>query len=50
MELELTATTNLERSTIKDANSAKMHNEHNPNVEHDNVQILSEDTEFNMVR
>lgn len=47
MELELTATTNLERSTIKDANSAKMHNEHNPNVEHDNVQILSEDTELN---
>lgn len=47
MELELTATTNLERSTIKDANSAKMHNQHDPNVEHDNVQILSEDTELN---
>lgn len=47
MELELTATTNLERFTIKDANSAKMHNQHDPNVEHDNVQILSEDTELN---
>lgn len=47
MELELTATTNLERSTIKDANSAKMHNQHDLNVEHDNVQILSEDTELN---
>lgn len=47
MELELTATTNLERATIKDANSAKMHNQHDPNVKHDNVQILSEDTELN---
>lgn len=47
MELELTATTNLERSTIKDANGAKMHNQHDPNVAHDNVQILSEDTELN---
>lgn len=47
MELELTATTNLERATIKDANGAKMHNQHDPNVEHDNVQILSEDTELN---
>lgn len=47
MKLELTATTNLERATIKDANSAKMHNQHDPNVEHDNVQILSEDTELN---
>nr|CRY97043.1 hypothetical protein [uncultured prokaryote] len=47
MELNLTATTNLQRATIKDANSAQMHNEHDPNVKHSNVQIVKEDTELN---
>lgn len=47
MELNLTATTNLQRATIKDANGAQMHNEHDPNVKHSNVQIVKEDTELN---
>ena len=47
MIVELTATTDLQRATIKDANSARMHNEHDPNVNHENVQIIKEDTELN---
>lgn len=47
MELELTATTNLQRATIKDANGAEMHNKHDPEVKHKNVQIVKEDTELN---
>ena len=47
MELNLTATTNLQRATIKDANGAQMHNEHDPNVKHSNIQIVKEDTELN---
>lgn len=47
MQLDLTATTDLQRSTIKDANGAKKHNEHDPNVNHENVQIIKEDTKLN---
>jgi hypothetical protein len=47
MELNLTATTNLQRATIKDANGAQMHNQHDPNVKHSNVQIVKDDTELN---
>lgn len=47
MEMELTVTTNLQRSTIKDANGARMHNAHDPHVKHDNVQILPEYTHLN---
>ena len=37
MNIDLTATVDLKRSNIKDANSAQMHNKHDPNVKHDNV-------------
>lgn len=47
MQLEVTATTNLQRATIKDANGARMHNEHDPNVKHSNIQIIPEDTPLN---
>lgn len=47
MELNLTATTNLQRATIQDANGAEMHNKHDPNIKHSNVQIIKEDTELN---
>ena len=47
MNMEFTVTTDLQRSTIKDANSVEKHNEHDPNVKHDNVQIIKEDTELN---
>lgn len=47
MNIDLTATVDLKRSSIKDANSAQMHNKHDPNVKHDNVQIIKEDTELN---
>lgn len=47
MNIELTATTDLQRSTIKDANGAQMHNKHDPNVNHENVQIIKENTELN---
>ena len=47
MNIDLTATVDLKRSNIKDANSAQMHNKHDPNVKHDNVQIIKEDTELN---
>ena len=47
MQLDVTSTTNLQRATIKDANGAQMHNQHDPNVNHENVQIIKEDTELN---
>lgn len=47
MEMEFTATTDLQRATIKDANGVAKHNEHDPNVKHDNIQIIKEDTELN---
>lgn len=47
MEMEFTATTDLQRATIKDANGVVKHNEHDPNVKHDNIQIIKEDTELN---
>lgn len=47
MKMEFTVTTDLQRSTIKDANSVEKHNEHDPNVKHDNIQIIKEDTELN---
>ena len=47
MNIDLTATVDLKRSNIKDANSAQMHNKHDPSVKHDNVQIIKEDTELN---
>lgn len=45
--MEFTVTTDLQRATTKDANGARKHNEHDPNVKHDNVQIIKEDTELN---
>lgn len=47
MNMEFTATTDLQRATTKDANGKRKHNEHDPNVKHDNVQIIKEDTELN---
>lgn len=47
MKMEFTVTTDLQRATTKDANGARKHNEHDPNVKHDNIQIIKEDTELN---
>lgn len=47
-ELNVTATVDLKRATVKDANGAEMHNQHDPEVEHDNKQIFKDDTKYNL--